>query len=402
MATLKGNLKDFNITNILPIIKAENQTGILSVKDKDNVIRITFLEGQVVYGEFTAAKDIKRLRDTLLSNRLMTRDAWKQLQEQHTSGLESIWNVLQKMVPPDTASWLYRRQVLDAVFALMRLTKGDYNFTSEKVDYPEKLVQPMDVDFLLMDGARIADEWSIMEKKLPSPTAILRKAIMADDSADASTSMKMNALDQTGDFTESIEYEVLKERGIELTDEEISVLSVVGMHKSVNDIMDSANLSYFDAGNAIASLLQKKILTPLSRREVAAAIRPEEKKKGSLSAYLVLLVALAVAGASGYYRYITLPERIESAKALVESVFESKTQKDLHNLLYRFQVYYSRTGRHATNPDELKTAGLANECLLTDRWGNRFQYALKGKYFTLYSMGPDPFARNDDIYLRLR
>ena len=59
---LVGNLQDFNITNILPIIKAENQTGVLEVKYKDDVIKITFLEGQVVYGETTQAKDGRRLR----------------------------------------------------------------------------------------------------------------------------------------------------------------------------------------------------------------------------------------------------------------------------------------------------------------------------------------------------
>lgn len=393
---LVGNLQDFNITNILPIIKAENQTGVLEVKYKDDVIKITFLEGQVVYGETTQAKDGRRLRNTLVFNRMMSGDGWKQLQSQHTDALDSIWNVLASMVPPETASKLLRRQVLDSIFALMRFQKGDYNFVSQKkVEYPEKLVQPMDVDFLLMEGARVSDEWEMMEKRLPSLNAILRKAIAVEQSVD--DSQKLQVSNEVADYAETLEFELLKERGIELTEGEKKVLSVVGQYKSVRDLMDGADLSYLDAGSSLVSLLKKKILVPMTHKQVAGAMRPHKVKKSPVG-FLALLLTIALLGAAGYLRFL-YPPYVTGVKTFVAEQFKKSTVSDMESIKYSLQIFHMQNGRLPTNLGELEASGLADDGRLTDRWGREFQYERKANSFVLYSLGPDQYEKGDEIYL---
>ncbi|MFQ5431133.1 MAG: DUF4388 domain-containing protein [Nitrospinota bacterium] len=395
---LAGSLKDFNITNILPIIKAENQTGVLEVKNKGEEIKITFLEGQIVYGETTAAKDSRRLRNTLVFNRMMTRDAWKQLQLQHTDELESIWQVLPQMVPPETASNLLRRQILDATFALMRFTKGEYNFVSaKKVEYPEQLIQPMDVDFLLMEGARVSDEWAMMEKRLPSLNAVMRKAITVEQSADES--QRVSEDEEVADYAETLEFELIKERGIEIDDNEKKALSIVGKYKSVTDLLDGADLSYLDAGNAVVSLIKKKILIPMTHKQIADMMRPQKVKKGAALGYLIVLLTLSLFSAGVYYRCVTLPDRLESLKSSVAGVFEKNTQSDLQSIRYSIQLFYVQNGRLPKNIDGLKRSRLADDRQFMDRWGRPIKYEKKKNSFRLYSTGPNEFIKEDDISL---
>lgn len=393
---LAGDLQDFNITNILPIIKAENQTGILKVKNKDDQIKITFVEGQVVYGETTQAKDGRRLRNTLVFNRMMSGDGWKQLQSQHTDALDSIWNVLASMVPPETASKLLRRQVLDSIFALMRFQKGDYNFVSQKkVEYPEKLVQPMDVDFLLMEGARVSDEWVMMEKRLPSLNAILRKAMAVEQSAD--DSQKIQVSNEVADYAETLEFELLKERGIELTEGEKKVLSVVGQYKSVRDLMDGADLSHLDAGISLVSLLKKKILVPMTHKQVSETMRPHKVKKSPVG-ILAVLLAIFLLGAVSYLRFLYPPD-LTGIKTFVAEQFEKRTLSDMESIRYSLQIFQMQNGRLPTNLGELEASGIASPGRLTDRWGRKFQYERKAKSFVLYSLGPVEYGKGDEIYL---
>ncbi|GMT42759.1 MAG: hypothetical protein IEMM0002_1170 [bacterium] len=394
---LEGDLKDFAITSILPIIKSENQTGVLEVKYKEEVCRVSFLEGQVVYGETIPARDLKRLRDTLLANRIMSRDDWSQLQAHQRDTLDSVWNVLYAMIPPEPVARLLQRQVRDSIFALLRFVKGGYRFIAQKkVEYPSHLIQPMDVDFLLMDGARVTDEWSVMEKKLPSFNTILRKAILSDQDPDDSTNI--NAEGNFGDFSKSLEYEVLQQRGIKINENEKGLLSIVFNYGSVRDLMDRADLSWFDAGSAIVSLLQKKILAPMTRKQFSAEMRPRAGKT-PVAGFLALVLLTIAAGLAGYYCYVNFPGRFDAGKTLIGGNFTSDAQSGLKNVYYALKAFYGQTGGHAGSLDELVSKNILSQRCITDPWGRAFQYEKRDSYFVIYSLGPEQYVKGDEVFL---
>ncbi|MEE8484735.1 MAG: DUF4388 domain-containing protein [Nitrospinota bacterium] len=394
---LQGNLKDFAITNILPMIKMESKTGSLEVKFKNDYVRIVFLEGQIVYGETVAERDAKRVRDTLLANRLMSQEGWGQLQKQHSDTLDSMWNVLVTMVSPDTTKRLLRRQVTDAVFELMRFQKGVYKFAAAKqVEYPEKLITPMDVDFLLMEGARITDELSMVEKRLPPKTTFLRKAILSEESPDESVQMDASQRE----FAESLELEILKERGVSVSEAERSVLSIIHEYRRVGELLDMADLSYFDACAAIVSLLKKQVLTPVSRKKVVAA-KSATAKSGAVFGYVLILAAVALVALAGQYRFNNFPGQIADAEKAVESLLAQGVKAELKNIFYGLKVYSYQAGKQADTLRDLVSAGIIEQKNLTDPWGRPYEYATNENGFALFSLGPDGRNKGGEIFFEV-
>lgn len=398
---LQGDLKDFAITSILPIIKAENQTGVLDVRYKDDVVAVSFSEGQVVYGETAPARDMKRLRDTLLANSMMARDEWTRLQKQQSDSLDSTWNVLATMISPETVGNLLKRQVLDCIFALMRFNKGEYNFIPQKsMEYPDRFIEPMDVDFLLMEGARITDEWDVMEKKLPSHDTVLRKTILADRNPDESS--HIGGMAGPAIFTETLEYEVLQERGIEISENEKKLLSVIGDYRSIRDLVDMADLSHYDSGSAIVSLLQKRILAPIQRKQVSKSIRPKSGKSFAFVGYLLALFLAVAVGLAGHYRYKSLPLQIGAVRSLMKNNFSATSSSRMKEVLYALKAYYLQNGKHAGSLGELIGSDMLDSCFAKDPWGRDFQYKKRGNSFVIYSLGPEQFVKGDEIFLSLQ
>ena len=54
---LKGNLKDFSITQLLNLVNLAKKTGTLIIKGSKNSARVTFREGKLVFAELSGLMD---------------------------------------------------------------------------------------------------------------------------------------------------------------------------------------------------------------------------------------------------------------------------------------------------------------------------------------------------------
>ena len=53
---LKGNLKDFSITQLLNLVNLAKKTGTLIIKGSKNSARVTFREGKLVFAELSGQR----------------------------------------------------------------------------------------------------------------------------------------------------------------------------------------------------------------------------------------------------------------------------------------------------------------------------------------------------------
>ncbi|MBI5179150.1 MAG: DUF4388 domain-containing protein [Nitrospinae bacterium] len=391
--SLQGNLKDFSITNILPILKTENKTGILEVKNEEKTVRIGFVEGQVVYAHAGEEGLIGRLKETLVAGGMITLDGWRHL-EGYAGSPDLLWTTLAKVVPPETASRLLRRQVTDTLFDLLRFKKGTYSFNAAKtVDYPASLINPMDVDFLLMEGCRIADEFSQLEVKLPKPSAVLRKAILSQEEQ---TGDKGKSLAASRNFADTLEFVVLQERGVEINEHENKVLSVMETPKPVRAILNSVDLSSFDASAAMLSLMGKHIVVEMSRRELAAADKPRAARM--MPGYIFLAVVAAVMVAAGWHRLSYMhPSQMEAWKALSGEVNGAKARYELDGLCNKLEAFQFQAGKPVKAPDDLLKSGVATRRELTDPWGTPYRFESVEGGWLIRSVGEDRVLSADDV-----
>lgn len=394
---MQGNLKDFAITSILPIIKAETKTGTLEVKNEPKTILVGFVDGSVVYAQYGDESSLRRARETLFAAGLIAPDGWRAL-EQQAGNPEHFWTSLANVVPPEAAQRVLRRQITDTLFDLLRQKKGTYAFHAmKKVEYPSKLVNPMDVDFLLMEGCRIADEYSQLEKRLPNPNRFLRRAIFAPGELPAA-GKKGKEVAEPADFRDTVEFSILSGRGIEVNEHEMKVLSVMGKPRPLKAIMEMVDLSQFDASNAVISLLTRKIAAEMSLAEMAAATRPEEQKQ--YGGYAVAgILALLLAGAL-YVRATALhPMQMANWKALAGTVATASAKRGMGELLDGLRIHYAHTGKEARSLEEAVRAGNIRRSKLIDPWGNPYEMKVVEGGFTISSLGLDGVASADDVSL---
>ncbi len=70
-------------------------------------------------------------------------------------------------------------QRMELAYRLLRLKKGNYIFYPGKVEYEEGVDMLMNLDAILMEGARQIDEWPDALKRIPSESRIYKRAAEA-------------------------------------------------------------------------------------------------------------------------------------------------------------------------------------------------------------------------------
>lgn len=391
---MQGNLKDFSITNILPIIKAETKTGLLEVKGENRVILVSFLGGSVVYAQYGDNGWFTRLRDMLGTARLVSKEVWKSL-ETYADAPEHFWPSLANVIPPEAASAALRRQVTDTLFDLLRYKRGTYTFTAMKnVEYPSQLINPMDVDFLLMEGCRIADEFGMIDKQLPKPDKFLRQSILSEDEMKAKRAAKGE--NEPPDFQDTMEFAILSARGVEITDHEVKILSVMERPRQLKRILSMADLSSFDASNAVLSLLNKKVIVEMTSNEVLAFEKPQaQSPTGGYVAitFALLLLAFGLFHRASYWH----PQQMANWRALCGTIAEMRARSELAEIREAIGIYYLQKGQMPSSMLELTRSGIISDNLLKDPWKRDYVYQLGQDQFSIFSLGADGILSGDDV-----
>jgi hypothetical protein len=392
---LQGSLDDFNILNILQMIKLEGKTGRLTLTDADELVKITFDNGSIIFAEISPAKEEARLKNTLINNKIIDAQAWNDIRKEHEDKLKPFWELLSKQIPAQTLVELMRRHILDNVYYALRWKRGNYEFAPMKgIKYNEKVMAPMDVDAVLMEGCRIADEWPRLTASIPPLPTFVVKNILGENEYD---SLNIKAQDGAGpDFKSSMEYEILSARGVALSDSEINVLSVMGQGKTIADIFDSARQGHFTTITAIQRLLTLGIIKPAARKKDTTIALDHT---GGAPRYIII-AALAVVLAAGIgWRVMSQADNEKARAAGVTQVNTARVMGTLKKIERALEVYVTLKGSLPSNLAELVVSGALAPADITDPWGNPYQFNVRQDRFTLFSNGPNTFLATDNIYL---
>jgi tetratricopeptide (TPR) repeat protein len=134
----------------------------------------------------------------------------------------------------------------DSVFVMFKWNDGTFSF-EPGISAPRgaKLVS-VDAQELLLEGARRVDEWSLIEKKIPSFDAV---------------------------FT--LDRQQLLRNRMAFTDEQQRLLPSIDGFRDVNELMRVTRMGEFDVGKALFGLLSGGFLIQVGARPAAAAVAPD-------------------------------------------------------------------------------------------------------------------------------
>ncbi len=207
---IKGSLKEASLADVLQLLALGQKTGCLAVTDRMNLGHIYFDRGLITYASLVNRRD--RLGDILVKNGKITQDelhAAIDLQIRQRDKRVGELLVDQGAIARQELEHYMRLQIEEAVFFLFTWTRGSFNFEADVHPEEQDFLVAIKPESLVLEGARRVDEWSLIEKKIPSLDIIFtvdERRISASQVTLTEHQQRMvPLLDGTRDFTQLVE-----------------------------------------------------------------------------------------------------------------------------------------------------------------------------------------------------
>lgn len=361
---LKGTLKDFGLSDIFQLISHQRKTGILHLEDKGKRVAVTFDLGKVVNAESGTAKTLakERIGDILLKSGLVDRMQLDDVLQEQVRTMKKLGNIIQEKgyITPEQFKAVLTFQIRETLFKIFQWTSGNYRFEGGNVSYDAQLLTPLAAEFVLMEAARIIDEWPGIKGKIPSLDMVFTRLPGAEDKILRRSQMSAQVKEDMPDidiFGEEKPKPYDGDKTLLTADQEM-VFDLIDGQWTVGDIAYRSLLGDFEAARSVVDLLGFGLVKPV--KTPASTPRAIEKEgKGQAGKRLfpmfmtfavlsgVLFAAFSVLSISGYR--LLLFSRMTSEKAVMirRSVSEAQTLRlNLAMHVYRLEkgVYPAAVG----------------------------------------------------------
>lgn len=387
---LKGTLKDFGIADIFQLISHQSKTGVLHLHSKDQEVRISFVNGDVVRAESTTRKSKDLLGAMLVRAEVLSEAQLEQALEIQKRTLKRLGNILVErgFISQADLKQFTLLQTTETVYKLFNWEAGTYAFEAEDVVFDKETVEPIRSENVLMEGFRMVDEWPMVRKKITSLEMTFKKvkqlpdqpaAQSVDDEIDSALDDMFSDGGGGGDKAESVGRS------------ESKVYELIEDGRSVQKLIDLSRLGEFDTCKALLNLLNAGYIKVDTVRKDTGGERPGRRVR-SFSIGRLFVQA-------GMYLFIVglmfILFRTVDVMALIEPsggrTFEDPAAKTLvgrsflRRLRTALEVYRLEQGHYPDKLEELVVDGLVSESALKFPWHT-----------------PRAYKRRDGGYLLLR
>ncbi len=230
---IQGNLASVQIVEVLQMLGLQRQTGRLVVNRSDDAVEVYFKDGAVVLAS-SGCRGPRSAVEVLLKRSC----GLEEDNIQHVLSIADMTSqpidrvlVRENMISATTFSECHRRHTESAVFKVMAWEDGEFFFEKAVPPVFASIAQ-LKVNDLLLEGARRADEWSLIRQKIPHFDIVFEPMI--------------------GDANE------LATRG--MSDFDLSVFSCVDGRRTIQNIIDTLNMGDFEVVKSMFILLSVNLI----------------------------------------------------------------------------------------------------------------------------------------------
>jgi hypothetical protein len=399
---LEGTLKDFGLADMVQLIGIQRKTGLLTVDDDDDAVTVSFVEGRVV-GADTRRRNIEDLLGSVLvrTGRIDQAQLDECLKLQKST-LQRLGYLLIKngFVSEQELHDALRVQVTQIVYRLFRWRSGRYRFApAEHVEYDREHFDPIDADTILMEGARMVDEWPIIERRIRSGEMVLRKTA-AGASAEAPVPSLVDA-----DIAPELAGEKatgVVPQAVEIAADAREVLRMVDGRATVQEIAERCPLGEFDAYRLLCDLLNRNLIEETRLGLVIEPLRSGSSRMSPGSRAVPVLLALLAAASLLTLRFNpATPWRMELKGATTERLRTFASRARLERVEQAIRAFYLDFGAVPERLDALVRTGYLQPRDLLDPWGHPYRYRLAPEGYRLEG-GDEVGAGSDDLTVQHR
>jgi Domain of unknown function (DUF4388) len=291
---LEGSLRDFDLFSLFNMIKIQGKNGTLVLSQGQEFVKVFFENGEIVGCDSNQVRLEDRLGTMLVRLGRLTGEellAMVQMQRQTLKRLGTLLLEAGKVTPSDLQDALFN-QATSILHRTFRWVEGDYRFDSMlPQDLDRDHFVPIPVDTVLMEAARIQDEWPEVERRIPGMDTPLGKSPVAQSLQ----------LDLDRDVSSLLDGRGQMQHGSSgLTHEQEVVLSYFSQPQTTTEATQVSRYEELDTCKAVAHLLEAGLLVPLTARtpkqtdlRAKASAQDQPLKDWDPSPLLWPLVALA-------------------------------------------------------------------------------------------------------------
>ena len=394
---LVGTIKDFGLADILQLIGLQRKSGLLTLEHGTDRVTVKFLEGAVV-GADTSTRNLEELLGSVLVRSGRITEA--QLQETlliQESTLQRLGYILVKrnFISDVDLEEALRIQVTQIVYRLFRWREGKYQFTPmDHVEYDNEHFRPLSAETILMEGARMIDEWPMLERRIKSPTVVFRKS----ESGAALDVPVASLLDADIDFSfqDAPARDKRGEGGLRISPDEREVLHMVDGIATVQDLVDTSALAEFDVYRILFELLNRNLIEVVELAAAAGAAPQHAGRVRWMSLSLqAAVIAMAVLGVVTLRLNPFTPWRLAADSHDTELLKTYASRNRLERVEQSLQAYYLDRGSMPDSLQDLALGGYLPPADLVDPWGRPYAYRYDPSAFEIASRGEGGEIGND-------
>src|SRR6266446_3493547 len=403
---LEGRIKDFGLADIFQLIQLQKKTGVLTVKNDQQKAAILFEEGMVVGAETNDREPGDRLGELLikvekLSNTQLN-EALK-LQQQHGEKFGKILEV-KGWIKKDELIKILRLQIQESIYRLFFWKEGQYAFEQKNVEYDREYINPVNTEFILMEGVRRIDEWPMIQKIIPSLDIVFEACPQDKNKIRVRTDAEDDLGKALGDTADPGD-------AITLTQDELEVLDLVDGMKDIRTIIDFSQRGEFETCKLLATLLRSGLIRANETRAKGAPktmaafeatsrlIVGTAKQAVKWAIYLVSVIMLVVFAALAYQYRNNIESSLNSTVRSSYALKPIQARLELGRVRTILMMYYLENHAYPEDMGQLVKGGYLSPEAIQDPWGHPIHYERFATGYRLLSSGLDEtLGTEDDIY----
>jgi len=247
---IKGSLREASLPDVLQLLSMGKKTGCLSVTHRSNCGYIYFDRGKISYASIVNRRD--RIGDMLVkAGTISSEQLQEAIETQSKQRDKRIGDLLVDLefLTREELHQHVRVQIEEAVYLLFTWNEGTFNFEADVHPDRQDLLVSINPESLLLEGARRVDEWSLIEKKIPSFDMVFD----ADRKKLDATQLPLSA-------------------------EQVNVLDQLDGVKDITQLIEATGLVEFEVGKALYGLITAGLIHRVGRNsKVNVAAVPEGK-----------------------------------------------------------------------------------------------------------------------------
>jgi predicted transcriptional regulator len=261
----KGTLREFKVPDILQLISLQKKTGILTFNSLEGFITLIFEDGCIVGIDAFPKKLEMRVGNVLVKQEIISSEMLQRALAIQKRTNQKVGEILigmglidEKIIPE-----MLKIQAVQIVLSLFNWKKGDYNFkVLDKVNKDLRLLNPIAVDTLIMEGVQMLDEWPLIKKVIPNEDIIFEPVYLG--------SKKIELVSEYDDDRSSKDGNT-----IFLSDIELNLLKYINGTNKVKDLVEMGLFTEYKIYKKLYNLFNKGLM---KKKEKSETQEIQEKK----------------------------------------------------------------------------------------------------------------------------